>query len=230
MFKIETASKRLNKDKILILVDGWGFNKYFYFIIKKFIPRDYGYIHYSYPDEILNKDPINTRNNIIQLIELIETDVNNLIFVKSRSIYLYGQSLGGLFCMILADRINIKKVMLVAPGCNLAESFWFGESTQNIKNEMIKNRHINLEELKEKWGDISPDYYFKDKSLNSKLFIILSTIDKSIPISNGKKLIELIKQKNIPFKLSWTDLSHNLTLLKELILIKNFRKWILDID
>lgn len=230
MFKIEKSEKRLNNDKILILVDGWGFNKYLYFIIKKFIPRNYGYLHYSYSDEILDKDSVITKNNIIKLINLIEKDIEDLLSIKSRTLYLYGQSLGGLFCMIIADRIDIKKVMLIAPGFNLAESFWFGEYTQNIKKEMIKNSHITLEKLREEWKDISPDYYFKDKSLNSNFFIILSKKDKAIPISNGKKLIELLKEKNIPLKLSWSNFSHKLTLIKELILVKNFRKWISDTD
>ncbi|ETB63960.1 TPA: hypothetical protein DIC38_01490 [Candidatus Nomurabacteria bacterium] len=227
MFKIEKTSKRLEKDKIIVLVDGWGFNKYFYFIIKRFIPKDYGYLHYSYTDKILDKDPINTKNNIIQLIELVETDINNLISVKPRYIYLYGQSLGGLFCMIIADKINIKKIMLIAPGCNLAESFWLGKYTQNLKNEMIKDHHTTLEELKEEWKDVSPDSYFKNKSLNSNFYIILSKQDKAIPISNGKKLINILEEKNINFKLSWSKFSHKLTLLKELICVKNFKKWIL---
>lgn len=202
MFKIEKSKKRLSCDKIVILVDGWGFNKYFYFFIKKFIPKDYGYIHYSYSDKILDKNATNTKNNILQLVESIEADINNLIHIKSRSLYLYGQSLGGLFCMIIADRIIIEKVMLVAPGYNLAECFWFGKYTQKIKRDMHKDSNMNLEKLKEEWKDISPDHYFKDRSLNSNFFIILSTMDKAIPIPNGKKLIEVFNKKNIIYNLT----------------------------
>lgn len=230
MFKIHKYLKRLDRDNIVILIDGWGFNKYLYFIIKKFIPKNYGYIHYSYSNEILNGDPVEVRKDILQLLNQIETETNNLITIKPRFIYLYGQSLGGLFCMIIADRINIKKVMLIAPGCNLAESFWSGLYTKKIKNEMKKHNNVSLEKLKEEWRDISPDYYFKNKSLNSDFLIILSKIDKAIPISNGKKLIELFKEKNISFKLIWSYSSHKITLIKELIFMKNFKKWILDLD
>jgi len=229
MFSINKIEKRLDNEKILILVDGWGFNKYFYFLIKKFIPKCYGYIHYSYSDEILNQNPDNTKNNIKKLTSLIENDVNNLILIKPRLVYLYGQSLGGLFCLIVVDKIKTKKVMLVAPGCNLAEAFWLGEYTQEIKNKMIKESNMSLEKLKNDWQDISPDFYFKNNSLSSNFFIIMSKKDRAIPISNGKKFIDLLNDKNIMLKIKWSNLSHRSTLVKELIFIKNFRKWILDL-
>jgi esterase/lipase len=157
MYKITKIKDRLNKEKIIVLVDGWASFASLYFLMREFIPEQYGYIQYAYQDKILCPDPLKTKDNFSHLINTIIKDLNNLNEKKPRSIYLYGQSLGGLFCMIVADKIKIEKVKLIVPGYNLAEAFWKGESTQGLKNEMIKNYGTTLPELKKYWKEISPD-------------------------------------------------------------------------
>ena len=120
--------------------------------------------------------------------------------------------------------------MLIVPGYNLAEAFWMGESTQKLKNQMIKEHDITLSELKNHWREISPDYYFKNKSLNTEFSIILSKEDKVIPISNGKKLLKRLREENIKAHISWTHLSHKFTMIKEGIFSENFKKWISEIN
>ncbi|MFA6257834.1 MAG: hypothetical protein WC671_02365 [Candidatus Paceibacterota bacterium] len=226
MIEISKISKRLDKEKIIILVDGWSSFENLYYLIRESIPNEYGYIQYAYPNKILCSDPIKTKENFIYLITAIQKDLKKLKEKKYRSFYLYGQSLGGLFCMIVSDKIDIKKVMLIVPGYNLAEAFWLGEHTQKLKNEMIKKHQTTLPELKKCWRIISPDHYFKNKSYNTEFNIILSKNDKVIPIANGKKLIKLLKEKNIKDHISWTHLSHELEAIKEAIFIKNFKNWV----
>ncbi len=226
MIKISKISKRLDNEKIIVLVDGWHSFESLYFLLRESIPKDYGYLQYAYPNKILCSDPIKIKENFLYLIETIIKDLENLKEKKPRSFYLYGQSLGGLFCMIVSDKIKIKKVMLVVPGYNLAEAFWLGEHTQKLKNEMIKKHQTTLPKLEKCWKIISPDYYFKNKSYNTEFNIILSTNDKVIPIANGKKLVKLLKEKNIKDHISWTHLSHELEAIKEAVFVQNFKKWL----
>jgi len=226
MIKIAKIKERLDKEKIIILVDGWSSYESLYLLIRNTIPNDYGYIQYAYPDKILTSDPAKTKDNFKYLIETITNDLKKLNKKKNRTFYLYGQSLGGLFCMIVSDKINVKNCMLIVPGYNLAEAFWKGASTQGLKEEMIKKYQTTLPKLKKEWKEISPDYYFKNKSYNTNFSIILSKNDKVIPIENGRKLIKLLKEENIKVHVSWTNLSHQLEMLKEGVYIDNFQKWI----
>jgi len=230
MVKVSKISDRLDREKIVVLIDGYSSYQYLYFLLRKSIPSKYGYIQYHYSEKILCSDPVETKENFLYLIDKIINDLESLKNKKPRSFYMYGQSLGGLFCMIISDKIKIEKVKLIVPGYNLAEAFWEGESTKKLKNKMVKNYGITLPFLKKCWEEISPDYYFKNKSHDTLFDITLSKCDKVIPISNGEKLIELIKEKNIKLNLSWTNLSHQLEMFKEGIFIKDFKKWIKEIN
>ncbi len=226
MLKISKINKRLEKEKIVILLDAWSSFESLYYLLRESIPKDYGYIQYVYPDETLCSDPLKTKKQFLYLVNTIIKDLEKLNNKKPRSFYMYGQSLGGLFCIIVSDKIKIEKVMLIVPGYNLAEAFWLGESTQKLKNEMIKNFQTTLPELKKCWKQISPDHYFKNKSYDTEFNMILSKNDKVIPIANGKKLIKLLKEENIKNHVSWTHLSHRLEVLKEGIFTEHFKKWI----
>lgn len=186
MTGVKKINKRLNQNKIIVLIDAWTEPESLLYLIKGSIPEEYGYIQYVYPDNILCSDPLKTRENFHQLINIIIKDLTNLENKKPRSIYLYGQSLGGLFCMIVSDKIQIEKVMLIVPGYNLAEAFWLGVETQELKNQMIKKYKMTLSKLKREWKSISPDHYFKRKSFETEYNIILSKNDRTIPISSGK--------------------------------------------
>ncbi len=131
---------------------------------------------------------------------------------------MYGHSLGGLFCMIVADKIDIKKLVLIAPAYNLAECFWNGSKTQDLKRTMEQNG-ITLKRLRILWKEISPDYYFKSKAIKSKYLIKLAKKDTIIPYENGIKLASLFKRKNIDFKLKiGNTFPHELMLVSEAIL------------
>lgn len=225
MIKITKIKERLNSEKIIILIDGWSSYESLYFLMRKSIPKDYGYIQYAYPDKILNSDPEKTKKNFLNLINTIKNDLDKLNNKKPRSFYMYGQSLGGLFCMIVSDKIKIEKVKLIVPGYNLAEAFWLGASTQKIKDEMVKKHRTTLPKLKKCWAIISPDHYFKNKSHNTEYYITLSHKDIVIPISNGKRLIKFLKDENFKTHISWTNLPHQIEMLKEGIFIDEFTKW-----
>lgn len=226
MYKITKIKDRLHQDKIVVMLDAWASNESLYFFMRESIPKDYGYIQYAYPDKILCPDPFKTKENFHHLINTIIKDLTDLKNKKPRYFYMYGQSMGCLFCMIVSDQIKVEKVKLVVPGYNLAESFWKGASTQELKNAMIQKYNITLSKLKEYWSDISPDSYFKNNNHNTEFYITLSTHDVVIPVSNGKKLIKFLKEENIKNHISWTHLPHKLEIIKEGLFIDNFKNWI----
>lgn len=129
--------------------------------------------------------------------------------------------------MIVSDKVDIKKAMLVVPGANLAESFWHGDKTRELKQEMEKNG-MSLKKLRNCWREISPDNYFKRKSLRAKFYIILSVNDKTIPIDNGRKLIALMKRRNIKFEILETFLPHKYACAKESLVTNNFYRCFME--
>jgi hypothetical protein len=218
---IFTEKNNLKQKNIIILISPWRAPSFLYHFIKKIIPPKYGYIQYSYTDDILNADPNLTRRNFLQFIRRIIMDLNSLEKSKKRNLFLYGQSLGGLFCMIVADKIEVKRAMLVVPGANLAESFWRGNKTRELRMEMEKEG-MSLKELKKIWQKISPDNYFEDKSRRTEFHIVLSIKDKTIPTSSGRKLVEILKRHHIKFDVMETFLSHRATCVKEAVFTENF--------
>lgn len=211
-------------------MNGWDSVEPLLFFLRKSIPKEYGYVEYEYPNEILTSDPIKTRECFKYLIDTMKIDLKNMNDLKPRKFYFYGQSLGGLFCMIVSDEIKTEKEMLTVPGSNLAEAFWQGTGTYKIKEEMVEKHNITLEELKELWKDISPDYYFKKESLNTKFNIILSKNDTVIPTENGKKLLGILDSKNIKYDLHWTSLGHRMASIREPIFHKRFTNWLKNIE
>ena len=221
--EIDSHGRNLERDNIFVLVSPWKVPSFVYFLIERKIPKNFGLIHYSYPKKILDEDPFLTRKYFLEIINSISRDLAKLNNQKPRNFYMYGQSLGCLFCVIVADFIKIRKMALIVPGLSLPESFWQGNSTRELKEKMEK-KGITLAKLKEIWKDISPENYFKDKALGCEFFITLSTKDRIIPYKDGLKLIELLKSENIKFTLRKSGkYSHRELVLLDILFFKTAR-------
>ena len=175
--------------------------------LKKEVPKDFGYIDYNYTEDMLNSDPVLTKKYCLKLMKKIEKDLKQLKKIQKRNFYLYAQSLGVIFAAYIADNIEIKKIIYVVPGQNLAESFWYSTHTQQLKKEMQKNK-ITIKKLKKLWKEISPDYHLKNKAKKANYLVKLSVNDTLIPYKNGRKLINSFKKKKFGFKLHEGILPH----------------------
>lgn len=223
---ITSHSRNLEREKILVLVSPWKVPSFFYFLIERKIPNSFGFIHYSFPKAILSEDPFLTKKHFHEIIDKISGDLLKLKEKNSKEFYMYSQSLGCLFCMIVADKVPIKKLALIVPGINLAESFWVGRSSYGLRKKM-EETGIILEKLKKIWQDISPDSYFKDNILNSRFFIVLSRKDRVIPYEDGLRLIELLKEKDINFTLIESRLlSHQGLVLLDIFFARKSTKFL----
>lgn len=226
--KIKKERKRIDSDNIIILIPYWsshGTKENSFDIIKEKIPNNFGYMYYYFTRDLLNSDPFLTKKNFNRFLSTICGDMDRLDKTKKRKYFFYGQSLGALFAMIISDKRDVEKCILINCGDNLAESFWKGRSTINLKKEM-KKKGINMNQLKNIWKTISPDFYFKNKARKTKFFIKLSRWDKIIPYKNGKKLINLLKQKKIKVKTYISFLPHPLSLIFECFFPKRTFKFI----
>ena len=212
--KITESKSRLNKKDIIILLPGWDAPDYLFNRIKREIPKTYGYIHYKYSKEILNSDPLLTREYFFTVINRIIKDLEKLNKTKPRNFYIYAQSLGTDFGVIIADEIKIKKIVLILPGDNLAEAFWKGYKTRLLKKAM-KSNGIDLEKLKKELEPISPDSFFKKNGTKSKYYIVVSNKDHIIPYRNEKNLIKILRENNISFESKISHLRHIPTIIIE---------------
>ena len=218
--EIKKSQSRLDKKNIIILLPGWDAPNYMFDRIKKEIPKSYGYIHYKYSKEILNADPLLTREYFFTVMNEILEDIKKLNKKKQRNYYIYSQSLGTDFAVIIEPKVKIKKVVLVLPGDNLADAFWKGIKTRSLKKTMVHNG-INLEKLKKEWMPISPDSFFKKKGLKSEYFVIVSKKDHIIPYKNEKKLIKILRKNNIKFESKISHLRHIPTIIMESLFPKS---------
>lgn len=220
--QIKKEIKRINKNRIIILLPFWSDEKmkekigeYTFDSVKGYIPKNFGYIYYQYSEDLINPNPELTRKYFNKLISEILNDIKKIQNKeRGKEFYIFAQSLGGLFAMIIADKIDIKKVSLICPGDNLAECFWSGVATKSIKQKMQKSG-IKKNELKKIWLKISPDFYFKKRSKKTKFYIELSKKDNVIPYKNGRNLIKLLKKEGINFDINEISLSHEFALMEE---------------
>lgn len=201
--KVIKHSERLDQEKIIIIINAWSKSRWVYKLIARGISKNFGYMQYFLPMNILTADVDLTREKFHLFVQKVMNDIQELTAKKEREIYVVGQSLGTNLAMMLVDQINVKKVVLTVPGVNLPEALWAGVSTQFIRRKMEK-QGIDLIQLKKRWADISPDYYFKKFGLKPEYLIRLSKIDRTIPYTNGLRLVELMKSKKIKVKVEET--------------------------
>ena len=212
--EISVERKRLDKENIIVMVGGWKAPKIIFNRLKREVPRSWGFIHYHYTGDILNSDPYLTKKYCLKLMKQIVKELRVLSKIGKKKFYFYEQSLGGIFCVYALNKIDVKKAYFVVPGDNLAECFWKGKETRELKKEMEK-KGITLTTLKQIWKPISPDSNFNGKAKKVKYFFKISVRDEIIPYKNGKKLYDLLKKKGYTIELSEGVLNHKETCLYE---------------
>lgn len=217
---LKINKQRIDQKKIIIIIGAWTRQNWLYDILDKEVPAEFGYISYSLPFSILSSNAQKTKKKFFKFIEQVLKDIRKL--KGKKKFYIFAQSLGTTFAMILADKIRFEKIVLTVPGDNLADCFWQGDKTQKLRKKMEK-QGMTLEELKKIWKPISPDNYFKAKSLKAKYLIQLCKKDNVIPYKNGQQLIKLMKTKNIDLKVEESEfLSHDLDCVFDILWPKRF--------
>ncbi len=225
--KFKKSTARLNKKDIIILLPGWEAPNYIFNRIKRDIPKSHGYIHYEYPSKILNSDPLLTREYFFSFIYKITEDLEKLKKKKPRNFYIYAQSLGSDFAVIVADKIKIKKIVLILPGDNLAEAFWKGIKTRPLRKTMQKNG-IDLKKLKEEWAPISPDSFISKNIKTPEYFVVISKKDQIIPYKNEKNVLKIFRKNKIKFHSKVSHLRHIPTIIMESLFPGDALEFLLD--
>lgn len=79
-----------------------------------------------------------TLSREIEEANMIYDDIVKQEFVLDNEITLYGHSLGGVISVILAERINVKNLILLAPAVNLND---VNEESEKAKKELISKAY-----------------------------------------------------------------------------------------
>lgn len=200
--------ERVDSKKIIILINPWHPKKNLYSEIIHKIPNEFGYISYHYSTDIINSNPSLVKEYMDDLINKIVSDMKSLDEVKKRKFYIYAESLGTGPAIMVADKIRVEKVVLVAPGYSMADGFWFGRLTKPYKEEMEK-KGVTLKQLERLWKDISADNSFKNFAKEARYLIKLAENDETVPFEHGLKLVNLMKQKKVRFSLDIEPIPKN---------------------
>ena len=216
---VSVKKERVNKEDLIVFIPPWHSIEGEFELVKQHIPESFGYLEYKYSDDLLNSDPYSTKKNFLKFIKRVVSDLNKLNRVKERNFYIYTASLGCPLSGLIADAIYIKKMVLIVPGYNLAECFWEGHATKDLRLEMEK-KGMTLKKLKKIWKEISMDYSFKKKAKKTQYFIDLTKRDSVIPYPNGKKFVKFLKKKRVKFKVKRGFLPHKILVINDFLFPK----------
>ena len=175
------------------------------------IDKGFSYLSYEFPEGILSWDAKMTEKDFLKIRRIIRHDLQKY-FLKYhfKKIVVVGMSLGVVLALMVANKNKlVKKIVLIVPGYDLAESLWTGISTKNLRNKFEKEG-INLGKLINLWKKLSPSNNIN--SLDGKeIFVFLSEADQVINYSQGNKLLGALKKRyKVNFKIN-KNLGHYLT-------------------
>jgi hypothetical protein len=172
---------------------------------------------YDFNQDILEDDILGVKSSFEFIALSVTEDVRALVKLYDFSeINLLGISLGGVALCITAEKLdNFNKVILVAPGNDLANAFWYGLRTRRLRNILADHGH-QLKELQNEWSELAPENHVECLS-DHPVRIILARKDKFIPYSNGKKLLDKLSSLDPNVSYITRPFGHLLTVFLYLI-------------
>lgn len=202
---IEINIERPEKKNILVLLSPWTSQKHIFHDVTRKIPEDFGYVYYHYTKDVITDDAKRTRDLIRAVRDKIIHDMKSLREIKERNFYVYAESLGTGFALMICDKVKIEKVVLVTAGYDMAECFWKGRFTQYYKKKMEENG-MTLKKLKQMWKEFSAKKHLEKHAKNTKFLIKLAKNDHTLPFEQGLKLVKEMEKRNIEFELHIEDI------------------------
>ncbi len=157
-------------------------------------------------------DPLKIKSKFLNIVNIMKSDLTKLNRIKKRKFCIYTLSLGSLFGLIIADYIKVEKMAMVVPIYGIAETFWNRnkKDTNNIKS-FFQRKNFDLKKLRKIWSELSLKDAFNKHSLRTKFLLRLSRDDVYLPFNIKRKLLLLLKKKNIKFISEQRIFSHKLS-------------------
>ncbi len=176
-------------------------------------------IFYDYPYSILNSNPAETKQNILDVVrDSIE------ILGEYKSVNLFGASLGSFIALKVASlEPKTKKIMLITAGENLAETVWLGYATKKLRKAMEEDG-MSLSKLKEEWQELEPDF---SQIKRKMIFLLQSKKDHTILQDNRMRLLEKLANDNLIVE-RHCSFNHTLTVFIGMLRFRMIYKFLRD--
>jgi pimeloyl-ACP methyl ester carboxylesterase len=204
-----------NPKGLYVLIPPWrGRFDYYTITRRKLMKEGYSCVEYSFSPSMLSDNYLKTR----ELFENVKNSVSEQIkkLVNShqfKEVNIIGTSIGCVEALMIANHSEIiKRVILVAPGCCLAESMWKGIRTQEIRKKM-EMVGVTLPFLKEQWKALAPENNINGL-MGKEIIVYLSKSDEIIPYELGIQLVQKMKENKLaPLVKENALFGHYLTIL-----------------
>ncbi|MCR4311157.1 MAG: alpha/beta hydrolase [Candidatus Taylorbacteria bacterium] len=208
----------LDAKMLCVLIPPWKTTADYYRLMRKRIhSAGYSCLEYKISSSLLSPDYKYTHRAFREVIDKVRVDIEKMVREYAfKKVQVIGVSIGCIeAAMITNHNPLVTKVVLVAPGSNLAESMWYGLKTRNLRS-LFEQQGIDLPFLKNEWRDLAPENNF-DGFKGKEIEIYLSQCDVNIPYRFGRKLADgMISQGLKPKVYENKFLGHYLTVLSYL--------------
>ncbi len=176
---------------LCVLIPPWKVEADFFKLVRKRIyEAGYSCLEYKIASALLSPDYRYTHDAFKEVIDHVRLDIDKMVHQHGyKQVQVIGISIGCVEAAMIANNNDyVTRLVLVAPGCDLAQSMWYGLKTQNIRR-LFEKQGITLEFLKEAWRDLAPENNFQGLK-GKEIEIHLSKYDVNIPYRFGKRLVE----------------------------------------
>ena len=203
---------------LCVLIPPWKADADYYKLVRnRIFKAGYSCLEYKIASSLLSPDHEYTRNSFKEVVASIRLGIESMVSQHAFSqVQVIGVSIGCIEATMIANHNpHVTKLVLVAPGSDLAESMWYGIKTQNVRR-LFEKQGITLPFLKEAWHDLAPENNL-DGMKGKEIEIYISKYDVNIPYRLGKKLVDRMVGCGLdPHVNENKYLGHYLTVLKYL--------------
>ena len=183
-----------NSKGLCVLIPPWKVKTDFFVLIRKRIyEAGYSCLEYKIESALLSPDYKYTHDAFKEVIDSVRLDIDKMTDQYGfKQVQVIGISIGCVEAAMIANfNKNVSKLVLVAPGCDLAQSMWYGLKTRNIR-KLFEEQGITLDFLVEVWRDLAPENNFLGLK-GKEIEVYLSQSDVNIPYRFGKRLVDQMK-------------------------------------
>ena len=199
---------RKHKDTFIIFMPNGTFS--IRLLIRRFIPKSGNVIIFRFPTEILSSELIKFKKmfeeyykKALSLVRKRKINKNNLIII--------GISLGSSPAYLLANNYGCKKIITVAPVCNIPNETENSVDSKLLLKETIK-KGFTKKRIREELLKISPLNNYKN--INGEIEMYLGAHDYIVPSDDSQKLAKKMKKEGKKVKVKiYPHWGHVLTIL-----------------
>ena len=192
----KTISGKENK-KAIIIFPHWDAKPYHYYLMTRRLSRDYCVILYNYSSDLISTNLKQTTKNFDTIMDDVNKTID-LLSDKYTSFSVVGFSIGTyLAFMIAKQNQKIEKIFSVTASSSFSDILWNGE---NNKKERMKFQRKKISQRKTRiaWSKIAPA--FNIDKIKSRVFLVLTKNDKTIPYKLGKDFAQRLEKHHIQLK------------------------------